>query len=81
MIGSTGQLQHPDMKRFALQTPAFFKPTFPGKSPFAEKSNSAFPSFGQFFQSYFGSASFNISNKQCSSMLEGMKKVRTIVYN
>ena len=31
---STGQLEHPDLKRFALSTPVFFKPVFPGKNPY-----------------------------------------------
>jgi hypothetical protein len=77
---STGQLLHPDLKRFGLSTPIFFRPPMPGKAALDGKVESSFPSFGQFFQSYFGNASFNISNKQCSQMLEGMKKVIIVFF-
>ena len=33
-IYSVGQLEHPDLKRFQINTPVFFKPVIPGKNPY-----------------------------------------------
>ena len=53
-VYSTGQLLHPDLKRFALASPVLFKPVFPGKNPYDQVTQTQVPSFSQFFQSYFG---------------------------
>jgi len=46
-VFSTGQLLHPDLKRFAIGSPVLFKPTMPGKNPFfpAAVAASTVPSF------------------------------------
>lgn len=75
-VYSTGQLLHPDLKRFGLQTAVLFKPPFPGKNPYDHPVNSAVPSFSDFFSAYFGQKSLNIGNERCGRMFEGMKKVR-----
>lgn len=53
-VFSTGQLQHPDLKRFALNTAVLFKPPFPGKNPYDTIVQGGVPSFSTFFASYFG---------------------------
>lgn len=79
---STGQLEHPDLKRFALTTAVLFKPVFPGKNPYDQPvQHPSTPSFSQFFSAYFGSKAFNISNDRCSKMLEGMQRVINIIIN
>ena len=74
-VYSTGQLLHPDLKRFAMQSAVLFKPPFPGKNPYDTPSVTATPSFSDFFGAYFGSKNLNISNDKCSKLFEGMKKV------
>lgn len=75
-VYSTGQLLHPDLKRFGLQTAVLFKPPFPGKNPYDHFATPAVPSFSEFFSAYFGTKSLNISNDKCSKLFDGMKKVR-----
>jgi len=53
-IFSTGQLLHPDMKRFMISTPVLFVPPFPGKNPYDTITKPQVPSFNDFFNSYFG---------------------------
>jgi hypothetical protein len=52
---STGQLLHPDMKRFMLSSAVLFAPPRPGKNPYeAPAAQPQIPSFNDFFASYFG---------------------------
>ncbi len=53
-VHSTGQLLHPDMKRFEINTPVLFKPVYPGKNPYDIVTKPQVPSFHEFFYSYFG---------------------------
>ena len=73
-IYSIGQLQHPDMKRFQINTPALFTPPNPAKVAGAQTAAPAIPSFGAFFSSYFGGATYQLSDSKCGKMLENMKK-------
>jgi hypothetical protein len=75
-VYSTGQLLHPDLKRFSLQTAVLFKPPFPGKNPYDHPEHHAVPAFSDFFSAYFGQRTLNVSNDRCSKLFEGMKKVR-----
>ena len=75
-VYSTGQLLHPDLKRFSLQTAVLFKPVFPGKNPYDHSEHHSVPSFSDFFSAYFGQKTLNISNERCNKLFEGMKKVR-----
>jgi hypothetical protein len=74
-VFSTGQLLHPDLKRFNLNTAVLFKPPFPGKNPYDHPHVPAVPSFTDFFSSYFGQTTLNINNERCSKMFDSMKKV------
>jgi hypothetical protein len=76
-VFSTGQLLHPDLKRFSLQSAVLFKPPFPGKNPYDHVAVGALgvPSFSEFFSAYFGQQTLNISNDKCAKLFEGMKKV------
>lgn len=74
-VYSTGQLLHPDLKRFSLQTAVLFKPPFPGKNPYDHPEHHAVPAFSDFFSAYFGQRTLNVSNDRCSKLFEGMKKV------
>ena len=68
-VFSTGQLQHPDLKRFALSTAVFFKPVFPGKNPYDKSVEQRVPSFGDFFLSYFGKVkSVKLCRFKCSQL-------------
>ena len=72
---SIGQLAHPDMKRFQINTPVLFSPPNPSKeASFSGQSNNALPSFNSFYHSYFGIAAVNLRDSKCSSFLSGMKK-------
>ena len=49
-VMSTGQLLHPDVKRFGLTTPILFKPPTPGNNPYEVREQApAVPSFDKFF--------------------------------
>ena len=74
-VYSTGQLLHPDVKRFSMQTAVLFKPPFPGKNPYDHVAVPQVPSFSEFFSAYFGSKTLNISNDRCNKLFENMKKV------
>jgi hypothetical protein len=74
-VFSTGQLLHPDLKRFGLQSAVLFKPPFPGKNPYDHPVAPTVPAFSDFFSAYFGQKSLNISNDRCSKLFESMKKV------
>jgi hypothetical protein len=70
---STGQLEHPDLKRFQIETPVLFKPPNPVKDANYQSPAPATPSFANFFSSYFGNASYNLSNANCSKMMTNLK--------
>ena len=78
--GAQGYLQHPDMKRFNIDSPALFAPPRPNAWGSAmamgmfTSTAVEVPSFGDFFATYFAGRSFNVSEPKCSTMLEGMKK-------
>jgi hypothetical protein len=58
-VYSTGQLLHPDLKRFSLMTAVLFKPTFPGTNPHDKPEPiKQQPTFTDFFDSYFGNLTF-----------------------
>ena len=78
-VFSTGQLLHPDVKRFGMQTAVLFKPPFPGKNPYDHPVVHGVPSFGDFFGAYFGQKHLNIANEKCNKLFEGMKKVSFIL--
>ena len=76
-VQSIGFLQHPDMKRFALNDATLFVPPRPdawAQALIAASAVKAIPSFGDFFATYFAGKSFSVAEPKCSSMLEGMKK-------
>ena len=62
-VYSTGQLQHPDLKRFSMMTAVLFKPTFPGTNPKEQQhhiiADPKLPSFSDFFGAYFGKLIFD----------------------
>lgn len=62
-FSSVGQLQHPDLKRFAIATPYLFVPVFPGKNPYDQIVKPQIPSFNDFFGSYFGKYLFNYCSR------------------
>ena len=70
---STGQLCHPDLKRFQINTPVLFAPPNPLKSAGFMAAAVSVPTFANFYQSYFGSAPQNLTNPKCTSFLSGMK--------
>ena len=71
---STGQLLHPDLKRFGLATAVFFKPPMPFKNPYdGSAPTNVVPSFSDFFGSYFG-ATWNKSNLSCTKIYDNMAK-------
>ena len=71
---SSGQLLHPDMKRFQITTPFLFAPPNPAKVMGATAGAVACPSFGSFFSAYFGGSTYKMSDSKCGKMLENMKK-------
>ena len=74
---STGQLLHPDLKRFGLATAVFFKPPTPHKNPYdAPAETPVVPAFSDFFSSYFGS-SWNRGNTSCSKIFDNMQNCYT----
>ena len=79
-IMSTGYLQHPDMKRFALNGSELFVPPNPAVWTTAmgigagAAQSAPIPAFGDFFATYFAGRSFNVTAPRCATMLEGMKK-------
>ena len=66
---SIGQLAHPDMKRFQINTPYLFAPPRP-----AVAAAATVPSFGSFFSAYFGGSTYQMSDSKCGKMLENMKR-------
>ena len=74
-VFSTGQLLHPDLKRFNLNTSVLFKPPFPGKNPYDHPEVPHVPAFTDFFSAYFGQSNLNINNERCSKLFESMKRV------
>ena len=74
---STGQLLHPEIKRFAIAAPFYFKPPMPGYTPGDESGiNSkapSLPSFSDFFRSYFGDNSYSLANEGCFKMMQNLK--------
>ena len=72
---STGQLEHPDMKRFEINDSTAFVPPRPDVHGGASQSAAASPpGFGDFFASYFIGRSFNVSDPKCNTFMEGMKR-------
>ena len=71
---SSGQLLHPDLKRFQIMTPLLFAPPNPMAVDGADRSGPAIPSFGSFFSAYFGGSTYRMSDSRCGKMLEGLKK-------
>jgi len=74
---STGQIEHPDLKRFELNDATLFVPPRPDASAYnlaAGLVASSPPAFGDYFATYFAGKSFNVTNPKCTLMLEGMKK-------
>ena len=71
---SIGQLAHPDMKRFQINTPFLFAPPNPLKVMGATSAAAAIPSFGAFFSSYFGGSTYQMSDSKCGKMLDNMKR-------
>ena len=76
-VFSTGQLLHPDLKRFNLQSAVLFRPPFPGKNPYDIVAATTVPSFSDFFSAYFGQKSLNITNDKCAKLFDSMKRVST----
>lgn len=75
-IMSTGQLDHPDMKRFALADSSLFVPPRLDAwgNTLGQAQPTQVPSFQDFFASYFGATSCNISSTKCENMLSGLKR-------
>ena len=71
---SSGQLLHPDLKRFQIMTPFLFAPPNPEKVMNGASATPAIPSFASFFSAYFGGSTYQMSDTRCGKMLEGMKK-------
>ena len=71
---SIGYLDHPDMKRFNINTPILFSPPNPEKLVGAGKREHNMPSFADFFHSYFGGSTIQVSNASCGKMMENMKR-------
>ena len=78
VVMSTGQLMHPDLKRFMIPTPILFLPPFPGKNPYECAVQPQVPTFSDFFSSYFGTQNLNINNEKCQKFVDGMVKVTYI---
>ena len=78
IVLSQGQLLHPDMKRFNIPDASLFAPARPNAlvtgAGVAAATAAAVPSFGEFFSSYFGRRSFNVSQGKCSQVMEGLKR-------
>ena len=71
---SSGQLMHPDLKRFQIATPFLFAPPNPSKVIGASAGAATCPSFGSFFSAYFGGSTYRMSDSRCGKMLENMKR-------
>ena len=74
---SIGQLAHPDVKRFQMNTQFLFAPPHPEKVMGASAAAVSVPAFGVFFQSYFGgriSMDQSSSDDRCGKMLLNMKR-------
>ena len=69
-----GYLDHPDMKRFNINTPILFAPPNPEKMVGYKREDQSLPSFADFFHSYFGGATIQVSNASCGKMMENMKR-------
>ena len=73
-VFSSGQLLHPDMKRFQINTPVLFAPPNPRAIAGAAAASVAVPSFANFFRNQFGgSSNMDLSNDNCGKMLNGLK--------
>ena len=71
---SIGQLMHPDLKRFQINTPFLFAPPNPAKVMGAGALAGSCPSFSSFFAAYFGASTYQMADTRCGKMLENMKK-------
>ena len=71
---STGILNNPEIKRFNIGTAVLLVPPHPNKNPYSptQTSGAQFASFGDFFQSYFGSSSYKL-NDTCQKIMGNMK--------
>ena len=71
---SSGYLLHPDMFKFQLNNPYLFSPPNPTKVAGAAAAALTVPSFGSFFQNYFGGSTYQLADSRCNKMLENMKR-------
>ena len=73
---STGQLLHPEIKRFALWSPVYFKPPMPGFTPGNEATpvQQQVPAFSDFFAAYFGEKSYSLASEGCFKTMQNLKK-------
>lgn len=71
---SVGQLAHPDLKRFQINTPYLFAPPNPIKMAGFSAGAASVPTFGAFFSAYFGGSTYRLSDSKCGKMLENMKR-------
>ena len=72
---SIGQLAHPDLKRFQMNTSSLFAPPNPAKVMGASMGVATLPAFAAFFQSSFGGNMYiDSSNDKCGMMFQNMKK-------
>ena len=70
-----GYLQHPDMKRFAINDSNMFAPPRPDAwAGHIAAAAAVAPAFGDYFGTYFAGRSFSVTDPKCSSMLESMKR-------
>jgi hypothetical protein len=71
-VFSTGQLAHPDMKRFQINTPMLFAPPNPAKVAGAVAAAAAFPSFQQFYTGMFNGQTLSTSGEACQKMVTSL---------
>lgn len=70
---STGELLHPEIRRFNLWHHRLYVPPHPEKNPYAEKPVRVQETFGDAMMKSFGSQVLNVSNPNCRKMLENFK--------
>ena len=74
---SLGNLFHPDMKRFNIADRSLFKPprpdAFVGGAVAATAAAATYPTFSDFFRSYFGGRPYSTYEPKCQQFLQGMK--------
>ena len=70
---STGQLEHPDMKRFEINDSTAFVPPRPDVANGATFTAAPAPTYFDFFSTYFAGRSLNSSDPKCNTFMMGMK--------